>query len=360
MADKDDDRQTDQLPGNEPEAEADNEPEFQDADDIALAEAIAAAEAEEAAAVGEGEDDPDKAADPDKPGGDPQTGEEGTPADTDPDGGKGEGQPEGKASPMIPKARFDEVNSEVARLREQLAYQQGVIEASQRQAPPTGDTPQAEAPKSPEERLAEVRGQKQTLAAKYDEGELSYAELTAEMDKLADAEDAIRAERLQPKEQAAPANGGDDLYLEERTTQLEDQHPYALEIKSQADWDFIGKKAVEELRAEGVTLTNDARGDLVLRERMAKLTDRYGPMLTGKDLSKSTGQEQTTQPGGLSAQAEARKQKLAEADGHPPDLSNSGSPGTPTEYTDDKVEGMSMEEIGDLPQSTRDRLLGRR
>ena len=361
MADKDDDRQTqtDQLPGNEPAAESDNEPEYQDADDITLAEAIAAAEAEEAAAAGE--TDPDQVTDPQDPDGkQPQTGGEGASPVPDPDGGKGEGQPEGKASPMIPKPRFDEINAENARLREQLAYEKGVREALQGQAArPDGQQQPAEAPKSPEERLTEVRQQKRDLATKYDEGEMSYAELTAEMDKLADQEDAIRAERSQPQGQNAPANTGTDLYLEERTAQLEQQHPYAQEIKSKADWDFITRKAVEELQGEGVALTDDARGDLILRERMAQLTDRYGPMLTGKELSKTTGQQPTNPNGGLSAQAEARKQKLGLADKQPPNLTNSGNPGTPTEYTEEKLGNMSLEDIAELPQSTRDRLAGR-
>lgn len=361
MADKDDDKQIQNDPNPNPETGTEDDPLIEDADDLALAEARAAVAAEEAAERGEEPDETEP-----EPGKEPpqEAGEDGQdkPAEPEADGGdkpgKG-GEPDGKASPMIPKARFDEINSENARLREQLAYQHGVMEATKGQA--AGNTPPAEAPKSPEERLAEVRQQKLELAAKYDEGEMSFAELTAETDKLVDQEDAIRAERLEPKETASqPAqSGGDDLYLEDRTQQLEENHPYARLITAKADWDFITAKSVEELQSDGVTLSNDARGDMVLRERMAKLTDRYGPALTGKDLPKSNGQTQTNEPGGLSQVAAARKEKLALAGTHPPDLSNSGSPGTATEYTDEKLGSMTMEEIAELPQSTRDRLAGR-
>lgn len=362
MTDKDDDRQIqdDQQPADTA-PEADVEVELEDVDDIALAEARAAVEAEEAGDAGKDDDDQPKAGE-DPPEDPDKAAVETPPAEPEKDGDDkpAEGPPanDNQPAPMIPKARFDEVNTENARLREQNAYFKGLADA--RQTQPAGDTPAVAPPKSPEDRIAELRQQKVAFAQKFDDGEKTFAEVTAETDKLNDQEHAIREEQLRGNQTPAqPGTSGNELYLEEKTRDLESQHPYAKEIKSQDDWDFITKKAMAEFHAEGVTLPDDARGDLMLRERMATLTDRYGPMLTGKDLSKPSDDGKPETPGGPSGLADARKDKLALADKHPPDLSTSGAPGTPTEYTDEKIAGMSEDDIGELPQSVRDRLAGR-
>ena len=215
-----------------------------------------------------------------------------------------------------------------------------------------------------------MRAEKAALAAKFDDGEINQVELEAERDRIEDAVFAIRQEASKPAQEPAtkqPAQTADSLYLEERTQQIEAEHPYSALIESDEDWNYLAKKAVESLASEGVVLPQgqlDQRNQLLLRERIAVLTDTHGPTMTGIPVDKLANKGESTtegkEPDGPSEAAEARRTKLAQAAGHPPDIADLGEAGSvDKDPTDAEIEQMSDEEIMALPPETRRRIEAR-
>jgi len=279
------------------------------------------------------------------------------------------GKPAGKPdvtveTVMVPKARLDEVLRERAEAERRATYLQGALDA-QRMAPgaarPPAEQPAAQAPPSPEQRIGTVKAQRLALAKKYDDGEIDAAEFRKQDDAYEDQIWNIRQETLRPASQPAPRQTpANDLYLEEVTERLEAQHPYTT-VLADTDMQFLVMKAKESLTAEGVRLGNDPRSLLLLRKRTAELSDTFGPMLTGKQLQPATSAANAgtpTQPAGMSAQAQARANKLALAASHPADIQNLGGPGQAAGVpTQQQIAAMSDEEIAALPESTRARIM---
>lgn len=335
-----------------------------DVDDIELQEALAAVKAEETSSA------------------QPQQPETPAPAAPQPAAPQAQ-QPAGEqpAAPMIPKARFDEVNSRAAKAAEEAAYWRGVAEArAQAQTAPQGGqpAPAAPAPPTPEQRLADIATATEALAKRFDDGEITMTDFKREERKLADQEQAIREEILLKKVQpAAPAqNGGDqELYLETLTAQLETQHPWVGvfdQVGTQSDWAFLKNRAIENLVERGIDPSKGAVGKYELRKEMAQLADAYGPALVGDrarakgialpNAQASQAQQPSPQPQrpALSPQAQARAAALEKAAGAPPDITalngHSGdSGGIPSEAS---LEAMSDEAITALPKAVRDKLMG--
>lgn len=342
-----------------------------DSDDLdarELAEARAAAKAEQDGGAGAGGEPAGKTSDDNKgeqaqqgaqPGGnEPAAGQEGREPQKD------------QHAAMIPKQRFDEVLSKAAELERTNAYLQGRLAASQGQAPQQqgGQQPSQQQKPAPtlDEMMGEIHTKQDEIAKKFDDGDVTFSEMQREMRELNKREADIREQQLLakvPKPQYQPqqqAPQGDNLYLEQKTRELEQQHPYVEMIEDDSDFNWLVGKARTQLEGEGVRLDNTDIAKFRLRERVAQLSDQYGPMLTGKQLPQQEQQQQT----GPSATAEARRQKLQMQNEMPPDLSRvppsgggnqGGEPGQPS---DAQLETMSDDDIAALPPQVRNRMLG--
>lgn len=289
-------------------------------------------------------------------------------------------KPDAKAEPknpivQVPRARLKEMKDRETDALRSAAYWKGRAEAAA-QASPTDPTKGNETKAlTPEQQLAAVRQQKLDLATQVDDGKLTTKEYEEQRQKLEDAEWAIREQTLTAKTapRAQESNLSSDLYLEERTAQLERDHPYTALIESEEHWDFLAREAARQLAAEGVTF---AKGNLPpaqafqLRARISELTDIYGPIWTGKqvELPKKPGAQPAAsaqpaaqgKPNGLSPQAQARAAKLEQAREAPPDLTAVGTTGnTAGDVSLAAIESMSDDEIAALPKGVRDRHMGR-
>jgi hypothetical protein len=340
-----------------------------DADEQALTDAKAAAEAEKAAGDGDDKDKP--AGDPAKPAGQQQ-----------PVQAKGEAA--GEAPVMIPKARLDEALARGDERAAEAAYWKGRADALATGAPlPKGDGqpggPAQQQQPTADQRLADLQAQQDALAAKFDNGEITMADLTKQSRDLANKEAAIREETLLAKVKPAatqqPGPTDDGLYLGTLTAQLETQHPWCQVFNdlqgpdADAAWAFVETQARNNLVARGLDPTDgQPMTRYELRQEAAKLADRYGPALIG-DLAKAKGialPGQTPSQGGqpakpaLSPTAKARDAKLAQIANAPPNLNQMGGTevGGADVPSDARLESMGEDEYDRLPEATRKRLLG--
>jgi hypothetical protein len=357
----------------------DTGPQFVDPDDTALAEAQAAVEAEEAAA------------------GDQQTtqSEPGQPnAQTQPSGQQPQdqqrpqgGQQQQPAEPptMIPIARLNEELSKRHTAELDAARWRGIAEARQQQQPqPQGgqqQQPQQTQQPTADQRLAGIKADRLALAQKFDNGEITYAELTAQQDVLADKEQVVREELLLAKvKPAAPAKEPSDLYLEDRTNAIAAEHPWVdvfEQVGTDIDWKYVRDRAQGNLIDKGIDVTTQA-GKLALREEAAALMDELGPhMLGAKATAKGIaipGQQQP-KPGQqqqppaeagtrqqqppLSPIAAIRKGKLGVEAGQPPDLARmNGTTGDASQITDAAIESMGEDAYDKMSDAQRAKLLG--
>ena len=294
-----------------------------------------------------------------------------------------------KKSPMIPKARFDEVAKERDEALRAAHYFRGVADArgqsSDGQKQPDGKGP--EKPKSFDEQLEEVAVLEDEIAKKYEAGEIGEVEKTKLLRELRRREDVLRDDRLQTAIKAsippAPAPAS-DLRLQELTAELEKTHPYTGLIPvfdpftggKTGHWEKLQTEAIKSLAEDGVTIpvgkTLNAELQYALRARMAALTDTYGPEMTGipvdqvmpkpaqKDVQPSGQGKGQKQPGpALTPQQRARLDGLRKASEAPPDIHGIGSPAqAQVTFTDSEIAAMSDEEItARLPESARRKML---
>lgn len=272
---------------------------------------------------------------------------------------------------MIPKGRFDEVGRERDEARASAAYYKGVadtqaqlIEAIKQGKPAeAGDTQNQTQQKTIEQQLEDIDAKRIEIAEQYENGDISATEWEKQKVALGKQERALNAQMAEERVKSVavtPQGSTDDaLYMDEKLVELEKAHPYTLEITDQADWEWLNRKAAAQLYAEGIQLKpNDQRSNLILRTRIAELTDVYGPSLTGKTINIPGKQGKTAeQPKAPTAQQ--RQDKLAIAHQHPPAITRMGGSGAgPGEVSEADIEKMSDEEILALPESTRNRLMG--
>lgn len=338
-----------------------------DVDDIEVLEALAAAEAEKAAGAQTG-------------AGGATTGT--TPAQAQPQG-QNQPAPSGDAPVMIPKGRFDEVNTRAQTAEQRAseaertaAYWKGIADARAAPAPASGAVAAPAPQATPEQRLAQIDTAVDALAKKFDDGEITMADMKAQERVLQAQASAIRQEAApRPQQQpAAPQQNGNELYLETLTAQLEENHPWVGvldKVGTKADWDYVTAQAVERVTAAGKDPRNGALGQYELRKAAAEIADEIGPgLLTKRAQAKGVaipGQaspQPQPQPGPavLSPEAQARQAKLTLAQGHPPNVNamqGAGGPGTGAIPSEAAIEAMSDEDIGKLPDAVRNKLLGR-
>jgi hypothetical protein len=285
--------------------------------------------------------------------------------------------PQGEQQPMIPKARVDEIIAQRDKHSQEAAYWRGVAEATKYHQP----QPQAGQPAQPqqptaEQRLAAIQAQQDELAAKFDNGELTMQDLKRQERALASHEHAIREEmraaKAPPPQQQNQPQAEVDLFLDSLTARLEQEHPWVDvldKVGSKADWDYVKARAMETLQSKGINPHDGKRGTYELRREMAEYVDQIGASLL-TDRARARGipvpgsQTPAAQQSGartMSPEAAARAKKLDLASRAPPNLSsmngNTGDnvSGVPSEA---RLEAMSDDEIGALPDSLRRKLLG--
>ncbi len=259
---------------------------------------------------------------------------------------------------MIPKARLDEALGKMAAKDLALAKAQGEIEALKLVAipgKPGTATPAAPAAPTVEDRLTAANAEMDALAKQFDDGEIGMAAF-----KKAEREINTKIEGIRDEHRAATATpqaaSADDIVLNERTDALYEQHPYTKLIDNQADWEFLHGKALQSLAAEGVVLpageyTGPQR--LMVRTRIAELTDTFGPALTGKTVALP---KTSPKPAAPSPIAQAREDKLALAVSHAPNIGQIQTAGTGTgEMSEAQIAALDDEAIGALPASIRQR-----
>jgi len=329
-----------------------------DPDDTALHEAREAAKAEEAASR---QEQPVVAKEAPPP---PEAGTE-TPA---------------KPRIMVPKARLDESLNETRTERaarekaeQAAAYWRGAAEA--RATPTATPTPQV----TPQDRLAAIDTQIDTLAAKFDAGEITMADYKREERTLTRMSDAIREEvlvaKVKPAAAPAPPAGPDaaELWLEDRSIEIEAAHPTVKlfdQHGTDADWGYVKSLAIEQLVARGIDPNAGPRGRLALREEAAVIIDQIGASLLARRGITLPGPASPAPAAGtppatpqLSPTALARKDKLELAAGAPPDVTSIGTAASSElaalaskiDATTDPDEAADL--YKSLPASTRQRLL---
>lgn len=278
-------------------------------------------------------------------------------------------------APMIPKGRFDEVLTRANELALENARLQGQIEATQKFGQPAGQQqPNADNPPAPtpEQRIASLREKQVDLANKVDEGELTSAQAEVERQKIDDEIWGIRQETLMTQHsQQSPQQGNEprpDLYLEEKYQQMEQAHPYMAYIEKDSQWAVLADEAKDTLETQlGRALdAKNPADELAWRNRMAELSDVYGPRWTGKTPEEvglkppaQQGQQQPSagqQPqSGLTPEQQARKDKLALQNDLPPNVGDMGKGGRGQDdiWTEERIAGLSDEQYEALPAATR-------
>lgn len=271
---------------------------------------------------------------------------------------------------MIPKARFDDVLSKSSEKDLQIARLQGENEALKLANGKPANGQPAQQPQQPaetfEQKVDRIYAAKEALATKFDNGEMSLAEMRREERKLdteldtareARLADRVKAQSPQPQAQSAPSM---TLALENELAAIQAKHLYLQtpEVMRDDRWEFLKVEAAQQLRDEGVALPPPGqplteKQRVQLGERIAVLSDTYGPIWGAKPAQAPAPQPsaQPTKP----AVVVARENKLTQAHNAPPDLNRLTPQGGQTEFTEDMIAGMSDDEILALPASVRAR-----
>ena len=286
------------------------------------------------------------------------------PADETPPQDQSKGK---QPAPMIPKARLDEVLSERDKHLQEAAYWRGVAES--RVGKPTDGQPPQEPPITPEQHLAAIRLQQEALAKKFDEGELTMTDYVKQSHALDDLAQSVREDALLAKvKPAAQPNSSDDFGLASETARLEEAHPWVKVLEqipnNDADWNYLRGVAISNLASRGIDAAAGKYGTYQLRREIAELADQYGPTLFGPrakaaGLTLPDASQQQQQKPALSPTAQARQAKLGTMASAPPNIAGMSGAGADTGMPSAaRIEEMSDDDIGNLPDSVRRKLLG--
>lgn len=287
-------------------------------------------------------------------------------------------------SPMIPKARLDEVLQERDQLRQTAQYLQGVVDTQTRmmttapQAPSQGNQ-QPGAPAAPQpqaatidQQIAQAEAQKLELAEKYDAGDLStkeYQEQVIGLDRqirtLSDQSHQALVESATRKAQATTQQTLLESQVNAAAIKIQAEHPYVAVIDQHhngtAIWNMIDAEAQQALIQKGINPHDGTPASRVaLMNEKAALADKYGPTLTGVQVQPQVQpQQQQQQPSpGLSPVAQARLAKIDVANQQPPASGSIGNTGQVNQISDDDIMKMSQDEIAALPASVLRRFTG--
>lgn len=270
---------------------------------------------------------------------------------------------------MIPKPRLDEVLGERDQFKDQVAYLQGVVNTqkemlkgaapSQTNENGTGTTPAA-----PDHSalIAKAEDDKLALAKKYEDGDISLVdfkkgeiELDRSIRNLEDQRISAKIEETNRNAAAAVNAGRKQDRVEEAALTIQEKHPYIAEIDKLPDvekimrWNQLEAEAVLNLNKQGVVidlknLTVESHTALMMEK--ARLTDTYGPMWTGKTISRNNADGQ--QRNQTSERAQQRAAKIDLSLQQPPDSSGLGvGENVQKELTEADLNGMNQEQIAD-------------
>ena len=349
-----------------------------DAEDLALQAARREVEAEEAGEDGAGGDDADE------------------PAETDPSADETEQQPEGREEApaggdqpsqpeSVPYARFAEQNAQLNQLRERAAYQDGVIEALRSGAVAPPAQPQQPAPSRQDLAQARIEAAQQEVEAaadKMDKGEITAKQFSAIQNKanqdIAAVQNALVlgaardlfAQQQPPQPQPAPEQHvslSDQDYVNRHLEGLVAKYPTVGPDSPLTEHDavILANMVFTGLRDRGQLDPNPVVRTMQIREGAAQLAEilvpQWYPNYRPPDQPAAAQQQQppgnaTGQPQ-LSPQAQARANKLALADNHPPDVRGVGSAGESEGLSDTRVIAMTEQELEALPRGALKHLL---
>jgi len=293
---------------------------------------------------------------------------------------------------MIPKARFDEVLSKNDLLQKQVGYLQGLHDANQGNTQNSNNQEGQNTEPSNEEgsevdqidaQITEAEDKKLELAEKYDEGDISTAEMKKaeiEIDReirgLNDKREAARSEAVRTESKAhtdATVSASQiENQINNEALEVQKNHPNVAVIDklpqatSAAVWNGIENQALSNLASRGVNLNdNSVQTRVAIMHEKAKLTDQLTPentqaLLMGtyqfvdpaqyKPPQEENGQTNPNEPAnkGPTEQAKNLAKKLDLANSQPPSTADMGQ-GTDTgELTADQFENMTQDQQADL------------
>lgn len=291
-----------------------------------------------------------------------------------------------KSGIMVPKARLDEVIADRESHKGMANYYKGLYDATKQMQgsatqPVNGQQTQPDQQPQPqtqaqpqitvEQYIGQIDQAKVDLAQKYDDGELTAAEwkkqeaaLDGQLRNALNHQTQQQINNVKTETIKTARDEDHNQVLNHQAVELEQKHPYCNEIKDSNHWKILNGEASRTLIASGFTaeqLNTTLEGKLAFRETIARLTDVYGPIWTGKQLTAPQGQPaQTANANASPSQTAAQRQaKIDLANQQPPSSGNMGTAsGGATDYTSADIERMSDDDIANLPAAVRNRILG--
>ena len=276
---------------------------------------------------------------------------------------------------MVPKQRLDQEararrQAEAAAIGHQAQVnlltdliQKGHINAGALQS----NGAQEEPPATPQERVADLQRQQREIAKKYQEGEIDLDEHVEQNQQLDNQIFEARQE-IMSSDRASDDKPPVDLALQERTREIEEQHP-VLNHVSREDLEYLKPIVLGKMGAEGIEMGTPA-STLELRRRIAEMASsvyadripeeqRKPPPQTEQpqDGKQPNGQQESRQPK-ADVDPQQRIDKLNLSRQQPPDIhqadgnNNSGL----ENLTEERILSMTTEEIENLPEALLDRI----
>lgn len=287
------------------------------------------------------------------------------------------------ASPMIPKARLDEVLSENALLKDQIGYMRGLKDAARAAPAQTATEPKQPAATAAQPAAGTGPGQggvdeietligaqearKLELAEKYDNGEISSkqwkeGEILIDKEIRALATKRVEAVRDESRREAQSAVAANNFESVKNNTglQLQAKHPNVAVIDSLSEgvrdgvWADITRTAAANLAARGIDVKDgNPNTKLLLIQEKAKLTDNLehfipwykAPAAAAAPKTETSGQPSQPKP---SETALNRKAKIDLANSQPPSTSDMGNGADNRELTEADIENMTEDQMADL------------
>lgn len=262
---------------------------------------------------------------------------------------------------MIAKPRFDEVLDRAKKGEANFAASQArVLELEQQLAKHTGPAVNPE--------IGALDAQIDELAAKFDNGEITYREMKSQERALQGRRDQIREQDIVNRasaralEAVPKAPAGNDGWLAEQTANVQQQYGAYIDAIPLHMFASTVDHVKASLLAEGVKLDGSERATAILRQRIgeyAKQEHEFFARASGTAPIKPNGQQpqQRPTPGNLPT-PEQRRAKLELQGRMEPDISSmQRGTGSDTMLTEAQIEEMDEEAIAALPAAIRQRFL---
>ncbi len=265
---------------------------------------------------------------------------------------------------VVPASVVAAMRRELRQQREQNAYLQGALEVVQRRGGDQPQDPQQQSPQQPapaasiKDQIAAHRAELERLAGEFDAGNLVMREYEAQRGRIDDAIADLRIAQMAPP--PAPEGIVEQAYETAHLNRLLEAHPYAHGLSTDQAI-ALADAARTELALEGTPVGTGKAETLRLRERVALLSDRYGPRWGIAPRQAAAPQQPNRQQAPnaaphLSPAAQARVAKMDLRSQLPPDPSGMGH-AAQGEMTESQILTMSDEDIAALPPAVQARLL---